>query len=152
MKAVKICVLLVAMFLVASHVVSHAQTSSRDSDKVRVLSLENLWNEAERNKDGKALDGLLASTFAYTDSDGSFLNKPQFLASITAVSYHPDQIINEAMRADPHDHVVIVTGMYREEGVEKGKRYVRRGRFTDTWVQENGSWLCAASQETLIGR
>src|SRR5258708_1150997 len=50
MKAVKICVLLVAMFLV----VSHAQSSSRDSDKVRVLSLENLWNEAERNKDGKA--------------------------------------------------------------------------------------------------
>ena len=56
------------------------------------------------------------------------------------------------MRADPYDHVVIVTGMYREEGVEKGKRYVRRGRFTDTWVQESGSWLCAASQETLMGR
>jgi len=152
MKAVKICVLLVAMFLVVNHAASRAQTSSRDSDKVRVLSLENLWNEAERNKDGKALDGLLASTFAYTDSEGSFSNKAQFLASITAASYHPDQIINEAMRADAHDHVVIVTGMYREEGVEKGKRYVRRGRFTDTWVQENGSWLCAASQETLIGR
>jgi len=148
MKAAKVCVLLVAMFLI----VSHAQVSTRDSDKVRVLSLENLWNEAERNKDGKALDGLLASTFAYTDSEGSFLNKSQFLASITAASYHPDQIINEAMRADSYDHVVIVTGMYREEGVEKGKRYVRRGRFTDTWVQESGLWLCAASQETLIGR
>lgn len=150
MKAVKICVLLVAMFLVVNHVVSRAQTSSHDSDKVRVLSLENLWNEAERNKDGKALDGLLAPAFAYTDSEGSFLNKSQFLASITAASYHPDQIINEAMRADPYDHVVIVTGMYREEGVEKGKRYVRRGRFTDTWIQESGSWLCAASQETLL--
>jgi uncharacterized protein DUF4440 len=146
MKAVKLCVLLAAMFLV----VSHAQIDAHDSDKVRVLSLENAWNEAEKHKDGKALDALLASSFAYTDSDGSFLNKKEFLASITAPTYHPDQIINEAMRADPYDHVVIVTGTYREEGTEKGKHYVRRGRFTDTWVQEKGSWLCAASQETVL--
>jgi hypothetical protein len=140
--------LLTALFLV----VSHAQLGSHDSDKVRVLSLENAWNEAEKNKDGKALDALLTPSFAYTDADGSFLNKEQFLASITAASYHPGQIINEGMRADPYDHVVVVTGMYREEGAEKGKHYVRRGRFTDTWVQENGSWLCAASQETLVAR
>jgi hypothetical protein len=148
MKAVKVCVLLAAMFLV----VSHAQVSSRDSDKVRVLSLENAWNEAEKYKDGKALAALLASSFAYTDSDGAFSNKEQFLASITAPSYHPGQIINEGMRADPYDHVVVVTGAYREEGEEKGKHYVRRGRFTDTWVQESGAWLCAASQETLTAK
>ncbi len=121
-----------------------------DPDKVRVLSLENAWNEAEKHEDGRALDALLASSFAYTDSDGSFLNKKEFLASITAPNYHPDQIINETMRADPYDHVVIVTGTYREEGMEKRKHYVRHGRFTDTWVQENGSWLCAASQETVL--
>ena len=146
MKIVKVCVLLVTMFLV----VSQAQMSGHDSDKVRVLSLENAWNEAEKHKDGKALDALLATSFAYTDSDGSFLNKTEFLASITAASYHPDQIVNEGMRADAYDHVVIVTGTYREEGAEKGKHYVHRGRFTDTWVQENGAWLCASSQETLV--
>jgi len=147
-KILKACVLLLAMLLM----VSHAQVSSHDSDKVRVLSLENAWNEAEKNKDGKAIDALLAASFAYTDADGSFLNKAQFLASITAPNYHPGQIINEGMRADPYDHVVVVTGTYREEGEEKGKHYVRRGRFTDTWVQENGSWLCAASQETLTAK
>ncbi|HEY3974832.1 MAG TPA: nuclear transport factor 2 family protein [Candidatus Sulfotelmatobacter sp.] len=148
MKALTVCVLLAALFLV----VSHAQMASRDSEKVRVLSLENAWNEAEKNKDGNALDALLAASFAYTDADGSFLNKAQFLASITAPNYHPGQIINEGMRADPYDHVVVVTGAYREEGGDKGKHYVRRGRFTDTWVQENGAWLCAASQETLVAK
>jgi hypothetical protein len=146
MKAMKVCVLLAALFLVASH----AQIDSHDSDKVRVLSLENAWNEAEKHRDGKALQSLLASSFAYTDADGSFQNKEQFLASITSSTYHPDQITNDGMRADAYDHVVIVTGMYREEGTEKSKHYVRRGRFTDTWVQQNGSWLCAASQETLV--
>jgi ketosteroid isomerase-like protein len=128
----------------------HAQVDSHDSDKARVLSLENAWNEAERNKDGKALSTLLAPSFVYTDSDGSFMNKSQFLASITDPTYDPAQIVNDMMRADAYDHVVVVTGRYREEGTEKGRHYTRRGRFTDTWVQENGSWLCAASQETLV--
>jgi hypothetical protein len=146
MKMMKVCVLLAAMF-----VVGHAQQNSRETDKVRVLALEGAWNEAEKYKDSRALEALLAPSFAYTDSDGSFMNKSQFLASVTALSYHPGQIINEGMRADPYDHVVVVTGIYREQGAESGKSYSRRGRFTDTWVQENGAWLCAASQETLIG-
>jgi hypothetical protein len=28
----------------------------------------------------------------------------------------------------------------------------RRGRFTDTWIQDSASWICAASQETVISR
>jgi hypothetical protein len=144
-KTVKLCVVLAMMFLLG-----HAQVSSHDSDKARVLSLENAWNEAEKHKDGRAMDALLAASFAYTDSDGSFLNRAQFLASITAPAYHPDQIVNESMRADPYDHVVVITGAYREEGSEKGKRYARRGRFTDIWIQDHGAWLCAASQETQV--
>ncbi len=145
MKTVKVCVVLVSMFLAG-----HAQVDSHDSDKTRVLSLENAWNEAEKNRDGKALNALLAASFAYTDSDGSFMNKSQFLASITEANYGPGQIVNDGMRADAYDHAVVVTGRYREEGADKGKHYTRRGRFTDTWVQQNGSWLCAASQETLM--
>ncbi len=147
MKAVTVCVVLAAVMLAG-----YAQVSSRDSDKARVLSLENAWNEAEKHQDAKAIEGLLAPSFAYTDSDGSFMNKQQFLASISAASYHPEQIVNDSMNAQPFDHAVVVTGTYREHGTEKGKAYTRRGRFTDTWVQENGAWLCAASQETLIGR
>jgi hypothetical protein len=147
MKAVKVCVVLALMILAGQ-----AQVSSHDSDKARVLSLENAWNEAEKHKDAKAVDGLLASSFAYTDSDGSFMNKQEFLASISAASYHPEQIVNDSMNAQAYDHAVVVTGTYREQGTEKGKAYTRRGRFTDTWIQENGAWLCAASQETLIGK
>ena len=148
MKAVKVCIVLASLLLVAGQ----AQLASRDSDKARVLSLENAWNEAEKHKDVKAIDGLLAPSFAYTDSDGSFMNKQQFLASIAADSYRPDQIVNDSMSAQAYDHAVVVTGTYREHGTEKGKSYVRRGRFTDMWVEENGAWLCAASQETVIGR
>jgi len=147
MKTVQVCVVLVSMIFAG-----HTQMSSRDSDKARVLSLENAWNEAEKHKDAKAIDSLLASSFAYTDSDGSFMNRQQFLASISAASYNPEQIVNDSMNAQPYDHAVVVTGTYLERGTEKGKAYTRRGRFTDTWIQENGAWLCAASQETVVAR
>jgi ketosteroid isomerase-like protein len=117
-----------------------------------VLALENSWNEAEKNKDAKAISGLLAPTFSYTDSDGSFMNKEQYLVSITEPGYRPDQIVNDSMRVEVFEHAVVVTGTYKEKGAEKGKAYSRRGRFTDMWVQEKGEWLCAASHETVIGR
>lgn len=145
MRAAKICVIVAAMMFAG-----YAQLGTRESDKARVLSLENAWNEAEKHKDAKAIDGLLSPTFAYTDSDGSFMNKGQFLESITDASYHPEQIVNDTMNAQPYDNAVVVTGTYVEKGVDRGKAYVRRGRFTDTWVQEKRAWLCAASHETLI--
>ena len=152
MKAVKVCVVLASIILAAVSVAGQAQSGSHDSDKARIISLENAWNEAEKHKDAKAIGSLLAPSFSYTDSDGSFMNKDQYLASITEAGYRPDQIVNDTMNVQPYEHAVVVTGTYREKGAEKGKAYTRRGRFTDLWVQEKGGWLCAASQETVIGK
>jgi hypothetical protein len=129
MKAAIVCMVVAAMILAC-----YAQVGSHDSDKARVLSLENAWNEAEKHKDVKAVDGLLAPSFAYTDSDGSFMNKPEFLASIGAAKYHPEQIVNESMNVRPYGHAVVVTGTYREQGTEKGKTYSPRAlhRHLDT--------------------
>jgi hypothetical protein len=48
--------------------------------------------------------------------------------------------------------VAVSTGIYRDKGIEKGKPFQRRGRFTNVWVNESGSWQCIASQSTLIAR
>ena len=122
--------------------------SAQDSGKARVLALENAWNEAEGHRDVNALAVLLAPTFAYTDADGAFMDKQQFLAGIRASG--SSQIVNEGMKAESYGNVMIVTGSYREQGSENGKSFTHRGRFTDTWVENDGQWLCVASQETLI--
>jgi hypothetical protein len=43
-----------------------------------------------------------------------------------------------------------VTGVFRVQGTENGKQYVRRERFTDTWIKMGDQWQCVASQTTLI--
>jgi hypothetical protein len=121
-----------------------------EGERTRILALENAWNQAEEHKDTGALDGLLAATLAYTDYDGTFMNKAQFMASVKAPSLHPEQIVNESMTAQVYGDSAVVTGVYREKGVNHGKTYLRRGRFTDTWVSEDGTWRCVASESTLI--
>ena len=150
MKAKKAVLAVVFICAMTALVAVGADSNKAESDKRRVLALENSWNEAEKHNDAQAVEALLSPSFAYTDSDGTFMNKQQFLASIKTLTYQPDQIVNENMNAWAHGGAVIVTGGYREKGITKGKPYTRHGRFTDTWVEENGSWLCAASQETLI--
>jgi hypothetical protein len=128
-----------------------AQASARaDAGQTKILALENAWNQAEEHKDVKALDALLDATLVYVDYDGSVMNKKQFMDSVKAPALHPEQIVNESMTAQVYGDSAVVTGVYHEKGVRNGKPYLRRGRFTDTWVFHNSTWVCVASQSTLI--
>ena len=124
--------------------------SAQDSDSARVLALENLWNQAEVAKDASALDHLLADDFTYVDIDGSVQNKAEFLEGIQHPVEHIEVIGNDSLKTRVYRDTVIVSGTYHEKGTLNGKPYLRRGRFTDTWVREGTSWMCVASQSTLM--
>jgi ketosteroid isomerase-like protein len=116
----------------------------------RVLALENAWGHAIELKDTKALDMMLASTFVAVEIDGSVSNKAEFLASIKAPDYQPSQAVNEQINVQVYGNAAVVVGIFRVKGAEKGKPYVHRERFIDTWVKQNQTWQCVASQATLI--
>jgi uncharacterized protein DUF4440 len=60
------------------------------------------------------------------------------------------QIVSEGMNVQLFGATAIVVGTYRVKGVENGKPYSRRGRFTDTWVVKDGNWICVAAATTPI--
>jgi ketosteroid isomerase-like protein len=130
---------------------SAQQRGADDAVTAKVLSLEQLWNQAEVQKDTHSLNQLLADNFIYVDIDGSLIkDKAEFLASVTSRAEHIESIRGESMLSQVHGDTVIVTGVYHEKGTLNGKPYLHHGRFTDTWVKEGSAWLCAASQSTLI--
>jgi ketosteroid isomerase-like protein len=139
----------VLCFAMSLWVIAQEQVKT-GQEEGRILALETAWNHAEESKDAAALNQLLAPSLAYVDYDGSIMNKAEFLASIQQESLHPAQITNEEMTAKMYGEAAVVTGVYREKGTLKGKPYQRRGRFTDTWVKQGGTWQCVASQSTLI--
>jgi len=136
--------------LLAASAVAIGQNA--DAEKSKIVALENAWNLAEQHKDAKALDELLSNNLVYIDYDGIVQNKEQFLANARRPTLHPEQIVNESTTVYMYGAAAVVTGTYREKGVDKGKPYVRHGRFTDTWIYGNGIWQCVASQSTLMSR
>jgi ketosteroid isomerase-like protein len=126
-----------------------AQNAAKDEGG-RVLGLENAWNHAIEAKDTKALDMLLASTFVAVEIDGSISSKSEFLASIKDPEYKPSQAVNEQVNVQVYGDAAIVVGIFRIKGVEKGRPYVHRERFTDTWIKHDQTWQCVASHATLI--
>jgi ketosteroid isomerase-like protein len=119
-------------------------------EAVRVMALETLWNQAEVDKDIRALGQLVPDTFIYVDIDGSLRTKPEFLESVKSGTEKPSEIRNESMVAHAYGNTAVVTSLYREKGIVSGKYYSRRGRFTDTWIKVDTGWQGVASQSTLI--
>ena len=127
-----------------------AQQSSMSDEGGRVMALENAWNHALEAKDTKALDMLLANTFVSIDIDGSISSRSQFLASIKSPDYQPSQAVTEQSSVQVYGNAAVVVGVFRIKGTEKGKPYVRRERFVDTWIKLHGTWQCVATTSTLI--
>ena len=141
------CILLLTASL-SSGGQNHA---TETGESARILALENLWNQAELKRDARALELLLANTFVYTDSDGSFMNRTQWLAHVKRGDDHYEQLGNEGQVVQLYGDAAVVTGAYRERIKLAGKTVVQRGRFTDTWVKQGGEWKCVASQATPSG-
>jgi hypothetical protein len=121
-----------------------------DAESRRILLLENAWNQAEVKHDMEALNLLLADTFTYTDDDGSFMNRSEWLTHVKNGVDQYEQLGNTAMTVHVYGNAAIVTGEYHEKIKIRKTAVLQSGRFTDIWIKKNGEWKCAASQATLI--
>jgi ketosteroid isomerase-like protein len=139
----------VAVILAAASLSALAQNSDNDEGG-RILGLESAWNHAIEAKDTKALDQILASSFVAVEIDGSLSSKSEFLAGIKDPSYQPSQAVNEQINVQIYGNSAVVVGIFRVKGTEKGKPYVHRERFIDTWIKRDQGWQCVASSATLI--
>jgi hypothetical protein len=124
--------------------------ASLDHAETTVLALENAWNQAVRLRESGALQQLLVDRLIYIEYDGRVMSKGQYLAQVRAPLLHPEHIVSESMRAHSFGNSVIVTGVYQEKDTKNHIPYVLRERFIDTWILQNGMWVCVSSQSTPI--
>lgn len=141
---------LAAVLLIASVALSVRGQSGSNDEAGRIQALELAWNHALEGKDTKALDMLLGNTMVSVDIDGSIMNKSEFLASIKGPDYQPSQAVIEQSNVQMYGDASVVVGVFRVKGMEKGKPYLHRERFVDTWIKTNGAWQCVATTSALI--
>ena len=114
------------------------------------MVLEHLWNEAQVQRDARALEGMIADHFIDTEYDGEVSDRQKFLADIANPEFQPTSMALRDMQVSLYKDTAVITGVYRAKGMVGGKAYDHTGRFTDTWVFENGHWLCVASHTSLL--
>jgi hypothetical protein len=137
--------------VILSVLAGNAQTTaSREAQQIRILALESAWNQAVMQKDSRAVAPLLDDELVYIDDDGAVMNKARYLTNLRDPEPRLLHIANESTQVRFFTGSAVVIGIYREQGVRKGKPYMLRDRFVDTWIERGGSWICVASQSTLI--
>jgi|ERR1700722_228929 hypothetical protein len=127
-----------------------AQKVKDDSQETKLVVMEHLWNESQLNRDYRALDGLIATSFINTEWDGEVSDKPKFLADIKDPQFKPSTLTIQDLKVSMYGDSAVVAGIYRTKGTYQGKSYEHVGRFTDTWVFTEGRWQCAASHTSLL--
>ena len=69
---------------------------------------------------------------------------------LKAPEYQPSQAITEQTSVQVYGGSAVVVGIFRVKGTDKGKPFMHRERFVDTWIKTNGAWQCVATTSTLI--
>lgn len=121
-----------------------------DPREAKLLVLERMWNEAQVNRDSAALNALVGSRFVNTEWDGEVSDKQKFLADIKDPHFKPTLANIQDVKMNFFGDTAVVTGTYHTAGTYQGKPYDHVGRFTDTWILENGQWQCVASHTSLV--
>jgi ketosteroid isomerase-like protein len=131
-----------------------AQDDTQAATKSKIVALEQLWNQAYKSGDTKALDSILDDAIVLVNDDGSVQTKAEFLASVKSsvpqAGAQQQQVAPESFNVHVFGNVAIATGVMRVKGVEGGKPYTRRERFVDTWLLKHGTWVCIGTDATPI--
>jgi hypothetical protein len=144
-KRAFLCLLLVAC--------TRAQTPTATSYTTSVsnlVALERMWNQAQVSRDATAVASMIGDRFVNTEYDGAVSDRGKFLAEFADPQFKPSLMGIDNVKVATYTSTAIVTGDYHTKGLYGGKPYEHFGRFTDTWVFQDGKWLCVASHSSLM--
>jgi ketosteroid isomerase-like protein len=123
--------------------------SAQDSTTVALLKLEDRWAAALVRRDTATFQQLLAPKFVYTENDHLY-SRAEVLHEVGAGSDTVKQAHNEEMQVHRFGpHTAVVTGWLVVGGRGAGSDFLRRYRFTDTWVRRKDRWQIVAAQDYL---
>jgi ketosteroid isomerase-like protein len=120
----------------------------KDPDVRTLLQLEDGWASAVVHRDSATFERLLDPGFVYTEND-----RLESRAAVLHDVIHGTDTVTAAHNEDMVVHcfgtTAVVTGWLVLEGRGSGGTFVRRYRFTDTWIRRNGSWRIVAAEDYL---
>jgi ketosteroid isomerase-like protein len=144
----KVLIFIAVAFVFAVNTMSAANTS--DDVAKALIKLENDWAKAALAGDAAALDKILGPDYISTGSDGELVTRADTLAGLKSGQNKYSVFTVEDMKAYVYGDAAVVIGKGRVKGTEKGKAIDEEDRFTDTWINNNGTWVAVATHVSRI--
>lgn len=138
---------MIALWLVLGMASTHA-CAPGDPDVRTLLQLEDAWAAAVVRRDSATFERLLADGFVYTEND-RLETRAEVLHDVVAGSDTVTAAHNEDMQVHCFGTTAVVTGWLVLEGHGGGATFLRRYRFTDTWMRRSGRWRIVAAEDYL---
>ena len=129
-----------------------AQTSKDglSTDAAKLVALERMWNQAQVVRDPAAIASMIGDKFVNTEWDGEVSDRGKFLSDFADPKFQPTIMSIQDVKVEMYSTTAVVTGVYHTKGTYGAKPYEHFGRFTDTWIFQDGKWLCVASHTSLM--
>jgi ketosteroid isomerase-like protein len=119
-------------------------TTATASDLDTITTLNTAYIDSVKHADATRFEELLAADFLCTQSDGSFLDRAQFLDSIRKAAPMP--------RLDADDVNVRLLGdvaiVHARTTFTLASGAQGTGRYTDVWARRDGRWQAVAAHVT----
>lgn len=144
------CFVSIFVFLTASSWSQTAKPVSYTAEVTNLKALERMWNEAQVSRDAVAVASMIGDRFINTEYDGEVSDRGKFLADFADPEFKPSLMNIQNVEVEMYASTAVVTGNYHTKGTYGAKPYEHFGRFTDTWVFQDGKWLCVASHSSLV--
>jgi ketosteroid isomerase-like protein len=118
----------------------------------KLKALESRWEASFMTHDITVIEQLVAEDFVGTSSSGKLGNKSSMIAeAMKDKNTYTSAVSSEMIVHSFGPSVAVVTGVARESGKNpKGKAFSHAYRFTDTWVERNGTWQCVAASAMAL--
>jgi hypothetical protein len=144
---IRSCLLVTSLLLaeLGGATVSTAQASEKDDVKT-LLQLENDMAQAWVQRDAQTLERILADDYTLGGTGDFWIDKDGYVAGLDNPQFRTTSAIVDDLRIRVYRDAAVVTGRAVYRGwSKKGAKYVRRFRFTDTFIRRDGVWKCVAT-------
>jgi ketosteroid isomerase-like protein len=120
-------------------------------DTAGLTAFADSFDRAQLEKDGAALERMVADDLVFITGSGERQGKAEFIAGWTAPgdSFEPITLVDRTVRPIGADGFV-VTAETTLSGVSGGKRFASKFRFSDTFERTGGEWQAVHIQVTRI--
>lgn len=121
------------------------------AEEEALLDLEQVWVQAETEKDAETLERILHDRFIATFSGGQTVDKAAFIALICGDGssvMHSHDFTDRRMVIDAHTAVIVDTDTIR--GARNGQPRTLRARVTSTYIKRDGAWRILAEHLTAL--